>query len=109
MKGRVSLNQFVAQTSTNHAKLYGLYPQKGTIAVGSDADLALWDPEKRVTIANDLLAHGSDYTPYEGLEVQGWPIRVLLRGKSIVEEAALSPAPTGGRYIPRTTSCLVKK
>lgn len=109
MKGRISLNQFVAQTSTNHAKLYGLYPQKGTIAVGSDADLALWDPEKRVTITNDLLAHGSDYTPYEGLEVQGWPIRVLLRGRSIVEEAALSPAPTGGRYIPRTTSCLVKK
>ena len=109
MKGRISLNQFVAQTSTNHAKLYGLYPQKGTIAVGSDADLALWDPEKRVTITNDLLAQGSDYTPYEGLEVQGWPIRVLLRGKSIVEESALSPAPTGGRYIPRTTSCLVKK
>ena len=109
MKGRISLNQFVSQTSTNHAKLYGLYPQKGTIAVGSDADLALWDPEKRVTITNDLLAQGSDYTPYEGLEVQGWPIRVLLRGKSIVEESALSPAPTGGRYIPRTTSCLVKK
>ena len=108
MKGRISLNQFVAQTSTNHAKLYGLYPEKGTIAVGSDADLALWDPQKRVTITNDLLAHGSDYTPYGGLEVQGWPVRLFLRGKSIVEDAAMAESAVSGKYVSRKTSSLVK-
>ena len=61
-KGRIDLNRFVALTSTNHAKLYGLYPQKGTIAIGSDADLALWDPNKSVVITNDILHHGTDYT-----------------------------------------------
>ncbi len=107
MKGRISLNQFVAQTSTNHAKLYGLYPHKGTIAVGADADIALWDPARKVTITNDLLSHGSDYTPYEGLEVQGWPIRLLLRGKSVLNDGLLADAKAGGQYVSRQTSSLV--
>lgn len=107
MKGRISLNQFVAQTSTNHAKLYGLYPHKGTIAVGADADIALWDPARKVTITNDLLSHGSDYTPYEGLEVQGWPIRLLLRGKSVINDGLLADEKAGGQYVSRQTSSLV--
>lgn len=84
-KGRIDINRFVALSATNHAKQYGLYPQKGTIAIGSDADIALWDPTRSVTITNDILHHGADYTPYEGLEVKGWPVRVLLRGKTIVD------------------------
>ncbi|MGO1164734.1 dihydropyrimidinase [Brucella sp. C7-11G] len=104
MKGRISLNQFVAQTSTNHAKLYGLYPDKGTIAVGADADIALWDPEKRVVITNSLLEHGSDYTPYEGLEVRGWPVRLLLRGKSVVENGMITRQSRGGKYLCRQRS-----
>src|SRR6185312_7349488 len=64
-KGRISLHEFVALTATNHARTYGLYPTKGTIAVGSDADIAIWDPQRRVTISQHLLHHGSDYTPYE--------------------------------------------
>ena len=64
VKGRISLNQFVALTSTNHAKTYGLHPRKGTIAIGSDADIVIWDPDKQVTITHDLLRDGSDYTPY---------------------------------------------
>lgn len=107
MKGRIDINHFVAVTSTNHAKLYGLYPQKGTIAVGSDADLALWDPEKRVTLTNDLLQHGADYTPYEGLELTGWPVRLMIRGKTVVDDGALVEEGRG-RYQSRNRSNLVK-
>jgi len=94
-KGRIDTNRFVALTSTNHAKRYGLYPQKGTIAVGSDADIVLWDPDCRVTITHSLLKDGCDYTPYEGLEVKGWPVRTLLRGATIMANGEVSGAPIG--------------
>lgn len=100
MKGRIDLSRFVALTSTNHAKVYGLYPQKGTIAIGSDADLTLWDPQARRTITNDALHHGADYTPYEGLEVQGWPVTVILRGQVAVRGGILEARPEG-RYLTR--------
>ncbi|MFP5077057.1 dihydropyrimidinase [Rhizobium sp. YIM 134829] len=108
-KGRIDLNQFVALTATNHAKLYGLYPRKGTIAIGADADIALWDPEKRMTLTNDLLQHGADYTPYEGLAIEGWPVRLLVRGRTIVEDGALTEQerPTG-TYLSRGKSSLVR-
>ena len=103
MKGRIDLSRFAALTSTNHAKLYGLYPQKGTIAVGSDADLTLWDPRARRTITNDALHHGADYTPYEGLDVQGRPVTVILRGQVAVRDGALEARPDG-RYLTRKRS-----
>lgn len=103
-KGRIDLNRFVALTSTNHAKLYGLYPQKGTIAIGSDADLALWDPNKSVTITNDILHHGADYTPYEGMAVKGWPVRVMLRGKTIINEGINISEKLNGTYLKRKRS-----
>ncbi|MDP3958537.1 MAG: dihydropyrimidinase [Pseudorhodobacter sp.] len=103
MKGRIDLPRFAALTATNHAKLYGLYPQKGTIAVGSDADLTLWDPKSHRTIASDGLHHGADYTPYEGLEVQGWPVTVILRGQVAVRDGALVERPMG-RYLKRKRS-----
>src|SRR5699024_684135 len=78
-EGRLSINQFVALTATNPAKLYGLYPQKGSIVVGGDADFVLWDPKRKVTIANELLHHDVDYTPYEGIEVTGWPMMTFSR------------------------------
>jgi hypothetical protein len=59
-------------TSTNHAKMYGLYPQKGSIGPGFDADIVLWEPKRKETISQAILHHGSDYTPYEGLRVTGW-------------------------------------
>ena len=109
MKGRIDINQFVAVTSTNHAKLYGLYPQKGTIAIGADADIALWDPDRKVTLTNDLLQHGADYTPYEGLDVRGWPVRLLVRGKTVVNRDALASSMPAGRYTPRKKSMLVSR
>ena len=77
-EGRISLHQFVELTSLKPAKLYGLYPRKGTIAVGADADIVVWDPEKRVTIANASLHHAVDYTPYEGIEVTRMAASLLL-------------------------------
>ncbi|MBU2327334.1 MAG: dihydropyrimidinase [Alphaproteobacteria bacterium] len=107
VKGRIDINRFVAVTSTNHAKLYGMYPQKGTIAIGSDADIALWDPTQRVTLTNDILQHGADYTPYEGLEVTGWPVRLFVRGKTVMERGSLVDA-RHGHYQRRKRSSLIK-
>ena len=95
-KGRIDLGTFVALTATNPAKLYGLYPRKGSIAVGGDADLVIWDKDREVVITNDKLHHNCDYTPYEGLSVRGWPAVVLSRGEVVVEEGKLArPARPG--------------
>ena len=80
-KGRHRSSAFVALTATNAAKLYGLHPRKGTIAVGSDADLAIWDPDKEVTISQSMIHDAMDYTPYEGMKIKGWPITTLVRGE----------------------------
>jgi dihydropyrimidinase len=100
-KGRIDLSRFVALTATNHAKTYGLYPRKGTIAVGSDADIAIWDPEREMTITHEVLNDGCDYTPYEGVKVKGWPETVLLRGKVMVKDGALVGTMGAGAYLPR--------
>lgn len=95
-KGRISLQRFVALTSTNPARLYGLYPQKGSIAIGADADLALWDPTLTRPIRQAQLNHDCDYTPYEGMEITGWPVRTLLRGRTIAQDGVPVGDPTGG-------------
>ena len=79
LEKRIRAERFVELTSTNAAKLYGLYPRKGTIAVGSDADLVIWE-ERDLTIHNDLLHHAVDYTPYEGMRLRAWPAMTLSRG-----------------------------
>ena len=98
-RGRITLNQFVALTSTNHAKTYGL-SCKGSIAIGYDADIALWDPARKATLSQAGLHHGADYTPYEGIEITGWPVATLLRGRFIVRDGALVGG-TSGRYVSR--------
>jgi dihydropyrimidinase len=108
VKGRIDLNRFVALTSTNHAKTYGLYPRKGTIAVGADADIVIWDPERKATITHDLLADGSDYTPYEGREVTGWPVLTMVRGRIVVRDGELVGDKTHGVYLPRAKSPLAR-
>jgi dihydropyrimidinase len=107
-KGRITLNEFVALSATNHAKTYGLYPKKGTIAVGSDADIAIWDPNREVTITQSLMHHGSDYTPYEGIRVTGWPVSTMVRGRFVVRDGALTGKPGGGTYVAREKSPLAK-
>ncbi len=105
-KGRISLNEFVALTATNHAKTYGLYPKKGTIAVGSDADIAIWDPKRKETISQTLMHGGSDYTPYEGIEVTGWPVSTMVRGRFVVRDGKLVGKLGGGDYVTREKSAL---
>ena len=106
-KGRISLNRFVEVTATNHAKTYGLYPRKGTIAVGSDADIAIWDPDRRETISQANHHHGADYTPYEGLEVIGWPVSTIVRGRFVVRDGVAAQE-RAGAYITRERSDLTK-
>ena len=103
-KGRIGLERFVALTATNPAKLFGLYPRKGTIAVGADADITLWDPSREVTVSQSLMHHDCDYTPYEGLEVKGWPVRTILRGKTIFAEGEVTGGRDAGVYLERGTS-----
>ena len=85
-KGRIDLRRFVELASTNAARIYGLYPRKGTLAVGSDADIAIWDPDKEVEITNSILHHNVDYTPYEGMRVRGWPEIVFSRGELVARD-----------------------
>ena len=97
--GRLDLNAFVALTATNPAKMYGLHPQKGTIAIGSDADIALWDPDREVTVSNGMLHHDVDYTPYEGMTVRGWPIRTISRGTTVWGDGNFSGKKGFGRFL----------
>ncbi|MGH7111920.1 MAG: dihydropyrimidinase [Stellaceae bacterium] len=98
--GRLDLNRFVALTATNHAKLYGLYPRKGTIAVGSDADIAIWDPRRETVISAANLHDNTGYTPYEGRRLTGWPVTVLSRGRVVVEEGKLNAPRGSGQFLP---------
>jgi len=100
-EGRISLNRMVELLCTNPAKLFGLYPRKGTLAVGSDADIVVFDPEKRVTISAKTHHSRSDYNLYEGTEVQGSPEVVLRRGEVIVENDKLLAKPGSGQFIKR--------
>jgi dihydropyrimidinase len=102
--GRITANEFVALTSTNHAKMYGLYPKKGAIAVGFDADIVLWDANRKQVIRQDVLHHGADYTPYEGLAVTGWPVMTILRGKVVAEEGKILGEPGDGSFLRRGLS-----
>ena len=102
--GRISLREFVAFTSARHARTYGIYPQKGTIAIGADADIAIWDAEKRVTVTKELIHDNTGYTPYEGRELTGWPVTVLSRGEVIVDDGKLSAERGRGRFLARQPS-----
>jgi len=107
-QGRLDLNAFVALTATNHAKLYGLYPRKGTIAVGSDADIAIWDPKRETEISAGILHDNVGYTPYEGRRLRGWPVTVLSRGRIVVEDGKLAAQRGSGQFLPCALSASAK-
>jgi len=107
-KGRISLEQFCALVATNPAKLMGLYPRKGVIAPGSDADIVLWDPTKQVRLTNALMQHAVDNTPYEGMEVIGWPVATLRRGEVVMQDGVVLAQPGSGQYLARGAYDLVR-
>jgi dihydropyrimidinase len=99
-KGRLSLQQFVEVCAAGPARLHGLYPRKGTIAVGSDADLVIFDPSKEVTLSYQDLHQRVDYCPYEGHTVRGYPTTVMLRGQVIVDHGEYVGRPGQGQFVP---------
>jgi dihydropyrimidinase len=105
--GRISLPEFVMLTAARHAEIYGL-PHKGRIVAGADADLALWDPERAVTVDASMLHDNTGYTPYSGRTLKGWPIRVWSRGDLIVDQIAapgvITAARGRGRFLARDRS-----
>ena len=100
-RGRFSMNRLVELTSTNVAKFFGLYPRKGTIAVGSDADIVVFDPHKKLTISAKTHHSNIDYNLYEGTEVTGAPETVMVRGQVIVDKDELVGKPGAGQFIRR--------
>ena len=100
--GRISLSRFVESTSTNAAKLFGMYPQKGTIAIGSDADLIVWDPEARWTIDGSTMQSKVDYSVYDGREVCGKPIFTISRGEVVLEDGHVTARRGRGRLVRRS-------
>lgn len=99
--GRITANQFVALTSTNPAKIFGLYPRKGALVPGADADIVIWDPDKKVKYGVAHSRHRTDYNLFEGWEVVGMPEKVFLRGKLIVDGDAWYGAPGQGQFLKR--------
>ena len=97
--GRISLDRFVALTSANPARLFGLYPRKGTIAVGSDADLVVLDPELRRTIDGRSMRSNADYSVYDGREVHGWPRFTVSRGDIVLEDGQVVAEPGRGQWL----------
>jgi dihydropyrimidinase len=100
--GRLTPNQFVTLTSTNPAKIFGLYPRKGALVPGADADLAVWDPGRELTYGVAHAHHRTDYNLYEGWELTGYPEKVFLRGQLIVDRGRWLGHPGMGRFLHRT-------
>ena len=101
LKGRITLPQFVQFSAANAARLFGLHPQKGSLAVGADADLAIWDPEARWTVRHADLHDAMDYTPFEGMDLTGRPVTTLQRGRILTRDGSLLASPGDGRFLPR--------
>ncbi len=97
--GRLSLQRWVEVCCTGPARRFGLAPRKGTLSVGADADVVLFDPERRVTLSDRTLHQNVDYTPYEGWEVQGWPVMVLSRGEVIVRDGRFVGVTGRGHFL----------
>jgi len=102
-KGRITLNQFVDIVSTRSAKLFGLFPKKGTIAVGSDADLVIFDPNVQRTLSAETHHMNVDYNPFEGTAITGEPVSVLSRGTFVIRDKQFVGSAGSGQFLKRAT------
>jgi len=98
---KLSLEQFVSLSSSNPAKLFGLYPRKGTIQVGSDADLVLWNPTEIRTIRNEEMFSKAGFTIYDGVKMKGWPQMTIRRGEIVYKERKITGQPGSGQIVQR--------
>jgi dihydropyrimidinase len=105
--GKITMNQFVAYTSTNPAKIFGLYPRKGALVPGADADIVIWDPNKEMTYGVANSHQRTDYNLYEGWKIVGYPEKVLLRGEVIVDGENWLGKVGGGKYLKRTEGLVI--
>jgi dihydropyrimidinase len=106
--GRIDAPTFVRLVSTNPAKLFGLFPRKGTIAIGSDADFVIFDPDKSLTLTNAHMHHGGDYTPYEGYTTRGYPAATYVRGTPVFDGEKVVGAPGYGQFLARSPYALIE-
>ncbi len=100
-KGRMDVTDFVRLTATAPAQLYNIADRKGSISIGKDADIVVWDPAREVTLTDDLMADATGYTPYVGRTVKGWPTTVLRRGEVVVADGVVKGRPGSGEFLPR--------
>jgi dihydropyrimidinase len=101
-KERISLERFVALTSTNAARLFGLYPRKGTIAVGSDADLVIWETRARRPIRDEALFSRAGHSVYVGRELSAWPATTIRRGEIVFDDGRMLGRAGSGQPVART-------
>ena len=107
--GRLTPNEFVAVTSTNIAKILNMYPQKGAIVEGADADMVVWDPQRKKTISARAQQSVIDYNVFEGVEVTGLPRFVFTRGELAVDDGAVQASPGHGQFVAREPHMAVNK
>ena len=101
-KGRLGLEKFVELTATAPAKIYNLHPRKGSIAIGADADIAIWDPAREVTLSDAMMHDLTGYTPFAGRTLRGWPVTVLSRGRVVVTDGRRTVEAGSGRFLARS-------
>ncbi len=100
-KGRYGIEKFVEWTASAPARMYGLHPRKGSIAIGADADICIWDPKRRTTISDATVHDNAGYTPYAGRTIEGWPVSVVRRGEIVVDDGKLKASAGSGVFLPR--------